>query len=485
MARSAGVGFTDGQWAELASLVRELESAQAVICAGEAARARALARAGDLVDRLTAGEPVAVVAQDIALRGVAAEVAGVLRVTDRWAQRQVVEAGDLVASYPDVVAAWEAGRITRGHVAVITELGAPLPAAARLVFAEAAVGVCEAETPNRARGRLAVVAERLHPRSFAERHAQARETRCVRVADVGEGMAELIATLPSLLAHAVYDRLTAQGRAVDDARTRARARRAQRSDERAGQHGGEASGGGAGDGSPNGFYESLVPTDVVASDERGMDQIRADILTDMLLTGDPYADPTREGDGPGVLGAIRARVQVTVPALTALATDDGPADLTGHAPIDPVTARRLLGTTAHPLERLLTHPVTGSVVEVDTYQRPASLDRFLRARDQHCRFPGCRLAAIRCELDHTRDWAKGGKTHRGNLAHLCQRHHSMKQFTPWHVTQHEGGTLHWTSPSGRVYTDVPAPPVTFIPDDQEAPPGASRTATGRDGPPPF
>jgi hypothetical protein len=36
--------------------------------------------------------------------------------------------------------------------------------------------------------------------------------------------------------------------------------------------------------------------------------------------------------------------------------------------------------------------------------------RFLRARDQHCRFPGCRRPAIRSEIDHTVDAALGGPT---------------------------------------------------------------------------
>jgi len=139
-----------------------------------------------------------------------------------------------------------------------------------------------------------------------------------------------------------------------------------------------------------------------------MNQLRSDVLTDMLLTAAPDADPTRTDDGPGTLGAIRARVQVIVPALTLLGSDDGPAELVGRSPIDPDTARGLAGATRIPLERILTQPVTGAVHCVDTYQRTVAIDRFLRARDQHCRFPGCRLPALRCEVDHTIDHALGG-----------------------------------------------------------------------------
>ncbi|WP_091500998.1 HNH endonuclease signature motif containing protein [Microbacterium sp. cf332] len=97
--------------------------------------------------------------------------------------------------------------------------------------------------------------------------------------------------------------------------------------------------------------------------------------------------------------------------------------------------------------------------------------KLLKARDQHCRFPGCRLAAIRCEIDHTRDYALGGHTHLANLAHLCQRHHSMKQFTSWQVRQLGGGVLEWTSPGGRMYReDVPIPAACFTVDTADPPP---------------
>lgn len=72
------------------------------------------------------------------------------------------------------------------------------------------------------------------------------------------------------------------------------------------------------------------------------------------------------------------------------------------------------------------------------------------------------MAAIRCEIDHTHDAAKGGKTETRNLGCLCQRHHSMKQFTAWRVRQLKGGVLEWTSPLGTIYReDAPTPAVAF------------------------
>ncbi|MEH3089283.1 MAG: HNH endonuclease signature motif containing protein [Microbacterium arborescens] len=113
------------------------------------------------------------------------------------------------------------------------------------------------------------------------------------------------------------------------------------------------------------------------------------------------------------------------------------------------------------------------------------MSRLLKARDQHCRFPGCRRAAIRCEIDHTIDHALGGHTHIYNLAHLCQRHHSMKQFTHWGVRQISGGILEWTSPLGRIYReDLPIPAVCFTIDTTEPPPPRADPG-GPPEPPPF
>lgn len=388
----------------------------------------------------------------MALRAIAAEFAAVLMMDDRTVQRRIGEARELTEFYPRTFEAGRSNEITDRHQRLITEVGASLPPGARAAFEAAAIAICTNDTPGRVRGRLEIIAARLHPRTFVERHQEARETRSVRVVDLGEGMCDLIATLPAVLAHGIYDRLTAQGRAITDARTHARAETARSRKKNAT--------------AADPLFGRLVPSDVVASDERTLDQLRADVFADMLLTAAPQADPTRIDDGPGILGAIRARVQVVVPALTALGGDDGPADLVGSAPIDAETARGLLASTTHPLERLLTDPVSGSVVEVDAYQRPASLDRYLRARDQRCRFPGCRLPAVRCEVDHQQDYARGGRTSRANLAHLCQRHHSMKQFTAWTPRQLHGGLIEWTSPLGRVYTDRPPVPVTFLPDPQ-------------------
>ncbi|MBH0082827.1 HNH endonuclease signature motif containing protein [Salinibacterium sp. SWN167] len=74
------------------------------------------------------------------------------------------------------------------------------------------------------------------------------------------------------------------------------------------------------------------------------------------------------------------------------------------------------------------------------------------ARDQRCRFRSRNRASSRSDIDHTTDGHHGGKTEPGNLACLCRRHHTLKQFGGWKVRQKSPGVLEWTSPAGRIIT---------------------------------
>lgn len=419
MQEFAGATGSDADVAALAEIVAGVETMAAQLTAVQVVEVRLLARAGQLAEKQASGARENVRIHDMALRSIAAEVGGILRVTDRTVQQRIGEAREIVECYPAALVEWEAGVLTRGHVRVIVEAGAVVPAEHRAEFERQAIERCRVGTPNRVRPGLEILAERTADRSFTERHREACGSRAVRVIPGRNGMSDVVATVPTVIADGVMDRLTQQAQSVVDARE---------------------------------------PGD---DDRRVMDEVRADVFADLLLAGSPSLDPTATGDGPGGLGAIRAQVQVIVPALTLLGADDGPADLVGRSPIDADTAR-CLAANAPSWTRVLTEPVEGVVLAVDRYRTPWPQRRYLRARDQHCRFPGCRRAAIRCEIDHTIDAALGGPTALSNLAHLCQRHHSMKQFTRWKVRQLPGGVLEWTSPTGRIYReDAPAPPVSF------------------------
>ena len=256
-------------------------------------------------------------------------------------------------------------------------------------------------------------------------------------------MAELIATLPAHLAHGIRDRVNRYARRVIDAR---------------GTAGGDGSG--------------MLLDEPVVQDRRGIDEVRADVFADLLLTG--HATPEVSNDSLPEGEAIVAHVQITVPALTVLGADTTPAELTGHAPIDTATALRL-AATAPGWDRVLTHPMTGTVLAVDRYRPSDQLKRTLRVRDEHCRFPGCRIPVRRCDIDHTTAREHDGPTEVTNLAHLCRRHHTLKHHSAWQVKQTPDGVLHWTSPTGRSYPDRPTRTLVFTCD-------AGPTAVSTTGP---
>ncbi|WP_324011578.1 HNH endonuclease [Microbacterium sp. JZ37] len=164
------------------------------------------------------------------------------------------------------------------------------------------------------------------------------------------------------------------------------------------------------------------------------------------------------GDVDRVLSRVRAVVQVTVAATTLAGLDDEPGFLAGYGPIDADTARKLAGNAAG-WERVFCHPDTGALLTVDRYTPTAAQKRYLLARDERCRTPGCRNLAITADLDHTIPYAQGGVTDVGNLACLCEGCHQDKHHTPWQVRQLGDGVLEWTSPAGYTYTEKPPPQV--------------------------
>ena len=93
----------------------------------------------------------------------------------------------------------------------------------------------------------------------------------------------------------------------------------------------------------------------------------------------------------------------------------------------------------------------------DTRRRRArvELDRWTRTRDRHCVGITCRLAARRCDLDHTRNWAHHGPTLSKNLGAVCGHHHRAKHRGSWQLHQPRPGHFTWTSRAGLTYTRDP------------------------------
>ncbi|MBD3941794.1 DUF222 domain-containing protein [Microbacterium sp. NEAU-LLC] len=431
------------------------------------------------------------VVHDLALREVSSELGAVMRLSDRSVQARMSASSRLVGGFAETHRAFAEGRIDQAHAAAIVECGTGLlDDAVRAEYERILLEAAGFETPPRLRAIARVVAARIDPEMAAELQQRAAGERRIRVVDLGDGMARLLADLPAVLAYAIFDRLTQMAQIEQAAQRDATAEEepvdaAAKGEPGTGAGAGAGTGTGAGagaaaeraaaadgaaaaaadrahaDGVADGSAGSGIPRPDLSTgpcgEQRSLDELRADLFADLVLTGAPAAHGV--GD---TLAAIRAQVQITIPVLTAAGVGDEPALLAGYGPIDAETARRL-AADAPGWDRVMYHPYSGLPLAVDRYRPTAHLQRFLRARDERCRFPGCTRSPIRCDIDHTHDHAKGGRTEDGNLAHFCPRHHTLKHASAWRVRQRGNGVLEWTSPTGRRYLDKPPATVQFVP----------------------
>jgi Domain of unknown function (DUF222) len=450
-----------GIWRELDTLVDEVQHARSAVAEAQAHEAELLARAVGLV-QLRAAERRAqgvVFGNDLPLREVSAELGAAMRVSDRTVQRRMDDAHTLVSRFSATFDAWRTGRIDRQHAMTIVDEGVVLTDdGMRAKYESLVIAVAEIESAGRMREIARVIAARIDPATCAERCKAALRRRDVRVLDLDDGMARLLADLPAPLAHAILERLNEFVRLVEDAEMHGQERQQDADQEQ------------------NGAGSAC---DAEARRTRG--EIRADIFTDLLLTSIPTGHHDANGDE---LAGIRGEIHVTIPITTAAGIDDQPTHLTGYGPVDRDIVCRLMAV-APSWHRVLADLRTGAPVSVDRYRPSAELRCFLHLRDERCRFPGCTMKAWRCDADHTIDAALGGETCVCNLAHLCRRHHVLKHASPWQVEQIGGGHLRWTSPTGRVYADSVPATLRFVPHDAEAFDGSDVRSSLGDDPAPI
>lgn len=189
---------------------------------------------------------------------------------------------------------------------------------------------------------------------------------------------------------------------------------------------------------------------------RTLDQLRADVATDLLLRGWIPADPTfsQLGEPPP------AHVQLIVSLPTTLGLAQGIGQIPGWGAISGQQARQLALAAGSIWKRVVTDPLTGRAIEVSaaTYRVPAGMAEQIKTRDGTCRAPGCEIPAERCDLDHSIEWQpdrSGGPTAETNLAALHRGHHNLKTAGFWDSDQSADGTLTWTTATGRKVTTYP------------------------------
>ena len=191
-------------------------------------------------------------------------------------------------------------------------------------------------------------------------------------------------------------------------------------------------------------------------DARTLDQLRADVATDLLLRGWIPTDPTftQLGEPPVAL------VQLIISLSTLLGVDAGVGHLSGWGDVPAQQARALALQAGSIWKRVVTDPLTGRAIEVSatSYKVPTAMAEQINARDRTCRAPGCQIPAEHCDHDHTNEWKPddaGGPTGETNLADLHRGHHNLKTSGFWNSDQSPDGTLTWTTSSGRTFITYP------------------------------
>jgi len=343
---------------------------------------------------------------DVLERSLRLELAAALRITEHAAGELVRVADALVHRYPAALQSLGRAQMTERHATILVDALDSLEEELREAVVFRAIAIAEAEAVGTFRRAIRRIVDAVRADSLAARHEEAVRLRRVVVEPAEDGMAWVHAHVPAVEAHAILDRITRIGKVLA----------------------------------------------TVESETRSLDQLRADVLCDLLIEGSTVSHPT-------AARGIRATVAITVPVLALL--DGGgrgaePAVVEGIGPIPIDKAREICGS-ADGWMRVLTHPETGMVLSVgrDQYRPPPSLRKLVRWRADRCMAPGCGMPASRCEIDHSIAWEHGGETSLQNLDPLCKGHHTVKHHGDWAVRHLDGGALEWVSPSGRRYIVQP------------------------------
>jgi hypothetical protein len=174
-----------------------------------------------------------------------------------------------------------------------------------------------------------------------------------------------------------------------------------------------------------------------------MDQLRADVVLDIL-------DPMRGHDAPR---SSQGTIVMTVDLATLAGLAESAGDLGGYGPVIADIARQVADTAREGEWRfVVTDSERRSLHTGLTRRRPtAAARRMVEALYPTCVFPGCRVPASQCDLDHTTPWARCRRTCVDDLAPLCRHHHMLRHRSGWRYRRTERGEHEWVSPLGHRY----------------------------------
>ncbi|HSJ84458.1 MAG TPA: DUF222 domain-containing protein [Acidimicrobiia bacterium] len=337
-------------------------------------------------------------AEDLA----ASEIRAALSLTRRAADAQLDLARSLLERHPSVWEALHQGEIDLPRVRVIVDQTSHLDETTARKIADTALEKAGGETTGQLRARIRRLVIAVDPDSARERYEAKLADRRVVVEATETGTANLFGLdLPAADTNAAMSRINRLARSAK-----------------------------------------------TADDPRTLDQIRADILLDLLNGRHPEQS---QGDG--------AVVDIRVDLTTLTGLDDNPAEIPGWGPVIADIARQVVNEQEKSEWRITVTDQSGDVVHVGTTRRRPTITqrRKVEATAHTCVFPGCRMPARESDLDHRQAWTDGGPTEEDNLEPLCRHDHQLKH-AGWNLEKLQTGVYQWTSPLGLKYTVDPRGP---------------------------
>src|SRR5437870_10408163 len=166
-----------------------------------------------------------------------------------------------------------------------------------------------------------------------------------------------------------------------------------------------------------------------AHDDRNREQRYADALVELASAGKP----------------ANLQVTATIETLKGLA-GAAAGEMEFSLPISSLAVQRMACECS--VTRILLSQES-LVMDVGRTTRTVSapLKRALKARDCHCRWPGCERPASKCDGHHLLSWINGGPTDLDNLVLLCRRHHRMVHEGGWQLIRTESGEIVTIAPT--------------------------------------
>ena len=307
---------------------------------------------------------------------VAAEVGAALRISQSLAASRLRYARALRERLPQVGEVFQAGDIDYRAFTTIVYRSDLITDPDVLATVDRQLAVNVTRWPSMSQGRLGAQVDKIVARADADAVRRRTEQQADREIWIGaeqEGLSQIIGSLFTVDAHALDTRLSA-----------------------------------------------LAAT-VCAHDPRTPAQRRADAMGALVAKADRLG--CRCGRPDCAVGTRPAASPVVIHVIAEQATLDGrstaPAsELGADGLITPeLVAELAQSATLIPLIQ------PGDAPPEPGYRPSKALADFVRCRDLTCRWPGCDVPAINCQLDHTIPYADGGPTHAGNLKCYCPTHH--------------------------------------------------------------